>query len=259
LYDDPESAGLNVLDLAGYLAARLPDVEVSPRSDYFTHHLARFAEEQQDMLVQELEKQLSSFEIEDAILPEDRGKAPAEPTEDLDLGAIYDATGLQAALKLLLPPEESGADHLHIVFTDHCIADWDLAARRMRIRIAALGQPTVISTSGLIEAPEKPKQYHFMRAQLAFLGQEEALDEVEGHFSDTTLGYADPRLNEVLKGYVLKAAFYRMFNEAACRVQSCRLFDAATHEEMLEAQTGRRPGLCHRHAEMLTKAGGEVE
>ena len=259
LYDDPDTPGLDIGELAGYLIARMPGCEVACRRDYITHHLERFAEPQREVLVDELVRQLDSFEIDNLVIPEDRGKLPEEPAEDLELGTIYEATGLQAALKLLLPQEESGSSDLHIVLSDHCIADWDTDTRRARLRIASLGQPTVISTCGLIEAPAKPRQYHFLRTQLAILGADTEEVDLADQFSDRALGYGDPRLNEALKGYVLKAAFYRMFNEATCRTHTCRLFDARTQEDVITAQMGRRPGLCDEHGRMLREAGGENE
>ena len=259
LYDDPDTPGLDIGELAGYLIARLPAGEVACRRDYITHHLERFAEPQREALIDELVQQLEGFEIDNLVIPEDRGKLPEEPAEGLELGTIYEATGLQAALKLLLPQEESGSGDLHLVFSDHCIADWDTDLRRARLRIASLGQPTVISTCGLIEAPAKPKQYHFLRTQMAILGADTDEVDIADQFSDRALGYGDPRLNEALKGYVLKAAFYRMFNEATCRTRTCRLFDARTQEDVITAQIGRRPGLCEEYGRMLVEVGGENE
>ncbi len=255
LYDDPDSQGLDVDALAGWLAERLPGVEVGVRTHFLTYHIGRLPGEVRDQLTEELAKQLDRAEVDDLVHPAERGSLPRDDPAALGLGPIYRGVALQAIYRLLIPEEESYIHHLHIVFTAHAIGDWDEETRDFELKIAVLGAPTIISTTGLIEVPLKPKRYEFMRAQLAMMGLEEDLDDLAEEFADKALGYGDPRLNECLKGYVLMALFYRMYGEGPCGERGCRLYDAPTQEELIRTQCGPRAGLCKRHREMFEEAG----
>ena len=114
----------------------------------------------------------------------------------------------------------------------------------------------MISLPGLVEAIPRPKEYEFRRAQLAIFGaDEEELEDLAEAFADRTLGYGDPRLNEVCKGYALMAVFYRMFGEAFCGDIQCRLHAARTQDALIKAQCRPKAGLCSRHLAMLESAG----
>ena len=42
LYDDPDTAGLDIDYLAGYLATEAPGLQVGVRTDFLPHHFGRF-------------------------------------------------------------------------------------------------------------------------------------------------------------------------------------------------------------------------
>lgn len=258
LYDDPEMQGLDTDALGRYLRARLPRVRVEVRGEFFAHQLRRVADEEQGDAAEQLSEQLRRAEVKDLVHPvERRGSAREDPAE-LGLGPVYRAPALQAIMAVLLDPPETGMDHLHIVLMGNAIGDWD-ETRRFRLRVACLGQPSIISTVGLVEVPQRPRQYDFMRAHMLAVGLEEDLDDLAEAFASQALGYGDPRINDVLKGYVLMAVFYRLYGEGPCTERTCRLHDAATQQELLACQCGPGAGLCRRHSEMIAAAGGRPE
>jgi hypothetical protein len=142
------------------------------------------------------------------------------------------------------------------MFTANFLGTWREGKTHLRLRAAALGALNIISTSGLVEALELPRQYHFMRQQLAVLGIEEEVDDV---FADQTLGYGDPRLNEVCKGYLMQAVFYRLTGDTGCDDPACRLHLGGTHAATMRTQVLGRPGLCERHRRELEARGAHPE
>lgn len=258
LYDDPEMQGLDADALGRYIRARLPQVAVEVRGEFFTHQLRRVAEEGQEAAAEQLAEQLRRAEVKNLVHPLERRGSSREDPAELGLGPLYRAPALQAIMAVLLDSSEAGMDHLHIVLAGHVIGDWD-ETRQFRLRVACLGQPSLISTVGLVEVPQRPRQYDFMRAHLLALGLDEDLDDLAETFGSQALGYGDPRINEVLKGYALMAVFYRLYGKGPCTDRTCRLYDAATQEELLACQCGPRARLCRRHSEMLAAAGGRSE
>lgn len=247
IYDEPDALGLDIADIGGFLAAQFPTVEILPRQDFFTHQMARFTDDQRSELEQEIARQLQHAQVTE--LPDD-GADDAPDLTDLDL--VFEASGYQAILRLLIDPEESDADHLHIVFTDNALGSWRDDDRAFRLHISSMGAPSIISTTGFVEALPRPREYHFKRTQFAMLGvEEDTLEDLTREFADRTFGYGDPRINEVCKGYALMACFYRAFGEEFCSDPSCRLHAATSQQEMIETQCGQNVGLCERHAAML--------
>lgn len=256
LYDDPDAAGLDVDYLAHWVAALFPEAQVAVRTDFLTFHLARFSEAERDQLVTALCEQLERVEVDNLVRPQDRDRLPALPPAERGLDVVYEDVGLQAVLRLLIPEEETRLSHLHLVFTANFLGDWREDESYLRVRAAVLGLPNIISASGLVEALRLPKQYHFLRQQLAVLGIEE---DVEETFADQTIGYGDPRLNEICKGYVMQAIMYRLSGETGCDDPACRLHLHGTHAGALRAQAVEKAGLCERHQEVVAEHGGQPE
>lgn len=256
LYDDPDAAGLDTDYLGHWLATILPDVQIGIRADFLTFHLARFTESEREALVDVLGEQLERAEVRNLVRPEDREVLPPMEPEERDLDIVYEVQPLQTVLRLLIPEEERAQARLHVMFTSSFLGRWRNDEAYLRLEAAALGLPYLISTSGLVEALELPRQYHFMRQQLAVLGVEE---EVENLFAEQTVGYGDPRLNEVCKGYLLQALYHHQTGETGCADPECRLHIVPTHVGTVRTQVTGQPRLCERHKALLVSWGGEPE
>lgn len=168
-------------------------------------------------------------------------------------GIIYDGERLQELYRGLLPQDQSGLCHLHIIFTRRLCATFDEADRRYHARVALYGSPSLVSTSGAVEAPAKPREFYILRDRYALLAQKDlALAQAKAEFRGRFLEHGDQRTTEVLKGYALQAIFYRIFGDPFCEEKTCRLFNAHWQEEMLDAQLRSSAGLCPRHQAMLS-------
>lgn len=258
LYDEPDAAGLDIEEIGGFVAAQFPSVEVQPRADFVTHQFRRFTPQQRAELEREMLKQFERAQVSDLEAIVGGGTVGAYQSEDL--GLVFDATAYQTILRLLIEETEAGPDHVHLVFTENLIGSWREEKTLFQLQPICLGDPAILSTTGLVEAPAKPREYEYRRAQLAMFGMDtEALEDLAEDFASCTLGYGDPRLNEVCKGYALMACMHRMFGEAFCEDPNCRLFNARTQQEMMAAQCGPKAGLCERHQEMLQRVMGPKE
>ena len=251
LYDDPDTEGLNTDALARYLADALPLAEVRVRNDYLTHQLRRFADQGGEDLIAQLTEQFKRAQVDNLVHPADRGLLPPESPADLGLGEIYRGQALQAIFSLMMLADEGALDQLHIVLTSMVFGDWDEHTRAFGVRVACLGQPSLISTTGLIEGPSRPRDFEVLRTQMAVMGLSEDIADLADAFEPRALGYGDPRITECLKGYALMAVMYRAYGEGPCDDPGCRLYDASTQEELLTAQCNAGAGLCERHVAML--------
>jgi hypothetical protein len=158
-------------------------------------------------------------------------------------GVLYDGYRLQELYRAEL--SAGTLAEMHVVFTDRFFGTYDPDDLRYHGRVIVLGYPTLISLTGLVEAPAKPREYYIARR----LGPA-AAEEVLRGLGDRYLDYNDPRIPEVLKGYVMQGVFYHFMGEAFCSVKTCRLYNAHWQEELLRAQlTG--PEFCRVHERML--------
>lgn len=259
LYDDPDAAGLDVDYLGQWLAERLPEVPIHVRSDFLTHHLARFGEPEGDVLSERLQEELEACEVDNLVHPEDRERLPADDPAERGWDLLYDGARLQEVFGALIPDDEAGAGDVHLVFTMHYLGVWPGRGVPLRLAVELFGQPHLLSVSGLIEGLDLPRRYHFLRQQFALFGAGEHLDDLADQFEEETLGYGDARLNEVWKGYLLQALFQQFAGEAGCPQPRCRAHVATDHRATLRLQTGSHPGLCARHEKLLRSWGGLPE
>ncbi len=128
---------------------------------------------------------------------------------------------------------------------------------RYHARVSLYYFPTLISTSGIVEAPARPKEFYEEKRGKMMAGQtsgitEELKEKYEGQYID----YDDERLTEVMKGYLLQAVFYRLFYDPFCQKSGCRLYNSHWQAEVLESQL-EEPEFCEKHRKMIKN--GKVE
>jgi len=170
-----------------------------------------------------------------------------------DVGHVYEGFGFTEILRRLLEPK---SDEYHIIITSRMLATWERNRYHGRAIICSLPL-SVISTTGMVEAPVKPKEYYVKlmareKAHEMGLSVPEAEDFEDGlrkEFADRILSY-DDRLTEALKGYVLQAIAYFLTYDAFCQDPDCRLYNAHTQEELIHAQleSGK---ICKTHREIF--------
>jgi hypothetical protein len=163
-------------------------------------------------------------------------------------GVLYDGFKLHGILQHLIPEKERNLDCVHIVLTDRLFGTFDSDDLRYHARIIVCGFPSIISTTGVVEAPAKPRDFYIEKQLLG--GDEAAIEDLKRKFEGRFIDYGDSRMAEILKGYAMQAIFYQVFEEAFCDDRGCRLYNAHWQEEMIHAQLEGRE-FCERHEGLL--------
>lgn len=261
LYHDPWAPTLDCEELAGYVRGLWPLVEVDTRGPFIPYHLSGLAPDQRAGRLEDLAR---GFAVAKVHHPSRRelNAAPLQGEVSFErrrlegatkvFGLLYDGVEVMSLLASLLVPEERRRMHVHLVFTNQLIGTWEDDDCRYHARVSLYGVPSIISTTGLIEAPAKPREFYFLKQQYQALGMADAVDVgLKSEFLGRVLEHRDERLTEVMKGYVLQCLFYHLWGEPFCLDRRCRLYNAHWQEEVLEAQLGGAYELCPRHQSML--------
>jgi len=259
IYDAPDAIGLNIGVVAQCLSELLPETEVETRTDFFTYQLGQFDPAQVEVLTEQIAARLEEREVRNLVHPDRRDEmAPVTP-EERDLGVVYLAKPLQDVMAPVVPANERGEEHLHIVCLTQCIGHFEAEETLLKLQIMQHGAPTIISTTGFVEVPQLPREYKFRRAQLLGFGMNEAVQELDERFAGEALSHGDSRVTRVTVGHALQAAFHRLFGEEGCSEPTCPLHRARTHDELTAAHLSDEAGLCDRHARMLIQWRGGTD
>ncbi|HDL63863.1 MAG TPA: hypothetical protein ENH12_00590 [Proteobacteria bacterium] len=167
-------------------------------------------------------------------------------------GPLYEGVQLSQFLSELIPVSEPPGECIHIIITDRLFATWNDDDRRYHARVSIYNFPSIISTAGIVEAPAKPREF-YIKLRMGF-NREGLKDEFSGRFID----YDDPRLTEVLKGYLLQAILFHLQGEPFCLDPNCRLYNAHFQEEVLRAQLHSPYEFCPRHREILHLLNSDI-
>ncbi len=168
------------------------------------------------------------------------------------IGMLYDGKSLAGTYALAIRGSTLGnspdPDSLHLVITYRLIGTFDASDVRYHARTSLYTYPCIISTTGLVVAPAKPREYYLAKNFLRDGKREdELLETIRGRFLD----YNDERTTDVLKGYFLQAFFYHATGNPFCDNPLCRLYNAHWQEDMLRAQLEGEHDLCQVHEEIL--------
>jgi len=164
-------------------------------------------------------------------------------------GIVYEGVRIMNLLRGIIPKEENNLSHLHIVFTNQLLATWEEG--RYHLRAAIYAFPCLISTTGIVEAPAKPREFYLLKQQYLALGLSDATALLEKEFKGKILEHNDPRLSEVMKGYVVQAVFHHLYGEPFCQDKNCRLYNAHWQEEVIWAQLESPYEFCPRHLKLI--------
>jgi len=252
LYNEGVDDNVDPHQIASYLKDRLGGIEVEVRSSLFSRELSQ---EQ----VAAYSKRLASAKIcnanrvweeQEPLYGEVEYEKRAISGKTKSVGILYEGIELQLIYSELVPKTESNLRCVNIILTNRLFATWDNANKRYHARASILGMPSLISTTGIIEAPAKPRDYYILKQQYEMVGKD--LLELGERFSGQYIEYADDRMTEVLKGYAMQSIFYSLTGTPFCQDSKCRLFNAHWQEEMISAQLHGEYEFCHEHAHLLS-------
>ena len=254
LYDEGVAEELDIEKIAQYLAQKMNKVKVEIRGNPFVFNLP------QDK-VSDYARRIASIKIQEInkkTKPEQEplhGEIEYEKKRILgktrSFGILYDGFHLLRIFCEIMSREECRLEFVHIFFTNRLFATWDDSDKRYHLRTSVYGIPSIISTTGLIEAPARPREYYLLKQQYERLGKN--LTELKDRFKGSFIDYEDKRLTAVAKGYAMQAVFYSLTGKPFCEDKGCSLYNAHWQEELIFAQLESGYELCQRHNELLQK------
>ncbi len=251
LYREPSAATLD-FDAVADFVDEVVGVPAEIRDEFVNHHL---------MDLDEAARRIAHTKVRNPAAPH-APEAPSlgevgfekrligDPAKRV-IGILYDGHHLDAVFRRMIPPAERRADLCHVASTFRLLGTFFPSDGRYHARTVICGYPHIVSTSGIVEAPAKPREYYLLRRQYQAMGMTPPLEDVKRQVAGGFIDHDDPRMTEVVKGLVLQSIFHQAAGEAFCPSADCRLFDAHRQEELVHAQL-ESATLCETH-EALAK------
>ncbi|MDE1829351.1 MAG: hypothetical protein KGI25_03405 [Thaumarchaeota archaeon] len=175
-------------------------------------------------------------------------EATFEEQETIKNIVLYDGFELANVFRDYMPDSELSQEVFHLIFTTRLTCSYDYDDYRYHGRAVICSNPSIISTTGIIEAPAKPRDYYLQMYEKISQGLN--LDVLKNEFKGRYLEYNDSRLDLVVRGYALQAIFYYLTGVPFCESKDCVLYNAHWQEDLLYSQIeiGK---LCKQHQTVL--------
>ena len=252
LYDEGIARELDIEAIARYLAQKIGEVRVEVRGNPFGFNLPQdklsdYARKIASAKIQEVSKRIVSGQ--EPLYGEIEYEKRRILGKTRSFGILYDGFHLLRIFGEIMSREECSLEFVHIFFTNRLFATWDDSDKRYHLRTSVYGIPSIISTTGLVEAPAKPREYYLLKQQYERLGKD--LTELKDRFRESVIDYEDKRMTEVTKGYAMQAVFYSLTGDPFCEDKGCRLYNAHWQEELIFAQLESGYEFCGRHTTFL--------
>ena len=245
LYDEPTVLEIQLERLKKFLTETFP-VKIKIRENIFEGLSEDISEKIAGCRIFDLKKQFEkhSPSVED-IMIEKENKDMSEREEM----TLYDGFEFHNVITELIPMNENKRDTLHIIFTNKLTCTFDESDFRYHARALIGSNPVIISTTGMIEAPAKPKQYYL---DLMTNFSEKRVEEIKKKYKGEFLEYHDSRISEITEGYLLQAIIYYETGEAFCEHKDCRLFNAHWQKDLFFSQLENKR-FCKKHQDILNE------
>jgi len=160
-------------------------------------------------------------------------------------GILYEGVFYQEIVSNLILKGRVDLNRCIILFSNQLFGTWDRNNNRYHARVSLYGFPNLISITGLVEAPAKPKEF-YLKKQMG-ISMELLKEEYQGKFLD----YGDLRMTTVMKGYAMQALLFHVTGDPFCGDRDCRLFNSHWQEEVLHSQMNGKYEFCPKHATLL--------
>ena len=264
LYDDRLPANVSVETVKRRLLEFLGETEIVERGEFIAHHTASLEGEEKEGIIADVARQLGSIRVRDpwkesSFSKPAYGEIQYEKRRVTDSriqahGILYDGFELAHLLDRLIPREERSLSNLHVVLTNQLFGTWG-ADRRYHYRVSVYSRPCLISTTGVVEAPAKPREFYIEKQSIAALGlRGGSLEALKQKYAGEFIDHGDERMTEVLIGYALQAVMYAATGNPFCSQPSCRFYDAHRQADLIGAQL-EGDEFCEGHRTLLDQLG----
>ena len=164
---------------------------------------------------------------------------------------LYDGFMMQRLYETLLPENEKTIDNIHIILDSRLTCTFSEDDHRYHARAIICGTPSIISTSGIIEAPAKPKDFYLR--QIGWMPTAADIEDLKRQFEGKYIDCDDHRINSIITGYIIQALFFFLTDgNPFCSDAGCRLFNAHWQEDLINTQVNSQR-ICKRDLLLLDK------
>ena len=254
LYREPAISEINIEELANFLECNFP-VKVEIKDNIFKEFSLEDIKKLSNIRITDIENPFSAHASSSIEIEFERklcqnsslmnSTIKVEDAQEISQVFMYDGFELQKILRYLNDNNET----LHIILTNRLTCTFDEKDERYHARAVICANPAIISTTGIIEAPAKSKEYYFEVMKLKAQGLDKR--STKEKYKDKFLDYNDKRLTKILEGYLLQVIFYNITGESFCEDIECRLNNAHWQKDLLFSQL-EISKLCQRHNEILS-------
>lgn len=245
LYDEPTVPEIQLDRLVKFLKETF-QIKIETRNNLFNNLDDKTYEKIASIRISDIKKPFQKHNAShEDILVEKECKDMSQKEDS----PIYDGIELQKIISDIIPRNQNTTTTLNVVFTNKITCTFDESDFKYHARALISSNPTIISTTGMIEAPAKPKQYYL---DLMTNFSEEGIDEIRKKYKGQFLEYHDSRLSEITEGYLLQTIIYFETGEAFCKDVDCRMFNSHWQKDLLHSQVDTKK-LCKKHQEILTQ------
>lgn len=243
LYDEPTVPEIKLEKLEKFLMESFP-INIETRENFFGSLDGKTCQKIASTRIFDLKKPFTAHTpTNNDILIEIKNK----DMSNLEEVTLYDGYELQKVASEQIPRNENNLDTLHVIFTNKLTCTFDENNFRYHARALIGSNPAIISTTGIIEAPAKPKKYYL---DLMTDFSKDKTDEIKKKYTGEFLEYHDSRLSDIIEGYLIQAIVYFETGEAFCDENKCRLFNAHWQKDLLHTQIENKQ-FCRKHQMIL--------
>jgi hypothetical protein len=245
LYDEPTVPEIQLDNLVKLLQKTFP-IKVESRENILKFSLKDTAFKIAECKIFNLRKDFEKhFPTKEEILFEESNIHDTSRTENI---IMYDGFQLQKVLANLISETEDTENIFHVFFTNKLTCTYDYNDYRYHGRAMIGSNPSIISTTGIIEAPAKPREYYY--DLMTNFTQGVNVETIKQKYKGMYLEHNDSRLSKIVEGYLLQAIFYYETGEPFCDNSDCRLFNAHWQKDLLHSQLDNSK-LCENHQKIL--------
>jgi hypothetical protein len=244
LYSEPTVTEIRLEGILNFITKIFP-VEIELRENFFKSSDREIFEKIATARIFDLKKQ---FKVHIPSGEDIRIEEEYVDTSNEETIALYDGFEMQQIITEFIPAGERADDILHIIFTNKTTCTFDDGGDfRYHARALIGSNPTIISTTGIIEAPAKSKKYYL---DLMTCFSTESVKEIKEKYKGEFLELHDSRLQDIAEGYILQGIMYYETGEAFCEHKECRLFNAHWQKDLFYSQIENK-GFCKRHSRII--------
>jgi hypothetical protein len=163
---------------------------------------------------------------------------------------LYDGFVIQKKLAEMIPSAEISLAHIHITFTSLLTCTFNEDDWRYHGRAVICGTPSIVSTTGIVEALAKPQEFYLAQLLGCMAADNGSLKK---KFAGRFIDYDDEdKITAASINYALQAIFFFITGgQPFCNNKDCRLLNAHWQEDLIH--TIEKRTLCSHHRNLANK------